>query len=336
MTKLLSTTALVVALGFPAMTLAQDTNTTTNAETQQQNGQTSGFLSQRGQADLYASDLMGMDVYARGGSTDDSSDDEAASQDEASDNMDGSDGMGTMNRADLDDMDNIGQINEVLLSRDGQVQALVIGVGGFLGMGEQDVAVTMEQITFASDADDGSQMYIIVNTNEDMLREAPAYDRTASMSGSGADDENRPMSRDDAANDNETDRTTTGSDTAQTGDDAERMEERETFAAPDMEREGYSRVEAQDVSTDMLMDQTVYDMNDNDVGDVTDMIIDDDGRITNIIIDFGGFLGIGSSQASLQFDELTILTTDGYDDVRLYVDATKEQIQELPRYTASN
>ena len=49
-----------------------------------------------------------------------------------------------------------------------------------------------------------------------------------------------------------------------------------------------------------------------------------------------GFLGIGSSQASLNFDELTILTTDGFDDVRIYVDATRDQIQNLPQYEASN
>jgi hypothetical protein len=40
------------------------------------------------------------------------------------------------------------------------------------------------------------------------------------------------------------------------------------------------------------------------------MIIDDTGGITNVIIDFGGFLGIGVSQASLSFDELTILSTE--------------------------
>jgi predicted outer membrane protein len=35
----------------------------------------------------------------------------------------------------------IGDINEVLINREGKAEALVIGVGGFLGMGEHDVAV---------------------------------------------------------------------------------------------------------------------------------------------------------------------------------------------------
>src|ERR1700731_3152167 len=35
----------------------------------------------------------------------------------------------------------IGPINDVLGDKDGRVTALMIGVGGFLGMGEKDVAV---------------------------------------------------------------------------------------------------------------------------------------------------------------------------------------------------
>jgi hypothetical protein len=35
----------------------------------------------------------------------------------------------------------IGDINEVLVDREGKAEAVVIGVGGFLGLGEHDVAV---------------------------------------------------------------------------------------------------------------------------------------------------------------------------------------------------
>lgn len=40
-----------------------------------------------------------------------------------------------------DSNEQIGEINEVLVNRQGQVEAVVIGVGGFLGLGEHDVAV---------------------------------------------------------------------------------------------------------------------------------------------------------------------------------------------------
>jgi sporulation protein YlmC with PRC-barrel domain len=301
MKKLLSTTALVVALGFPTLTLAQTTTTETQQQQgQQQQGQMSGFLAERGQGDLLASDLMGRDVYARRGQTD-----AAGTDGQATMGADGSREMATMNRADLDNMDNIGQVNEIVLSHDGQVRALVIGVGGFLGMGEQDVAVTMDQVSFTSDVEDRSQTYIVVNVAAEELRDSPNYDRTA-MAGD------------------------------RTQQSAGAGTERTNFTAPDMQREGYQRVEITEITTETLMGHSVYDVNDNDVGSVTDMIIGEDGAITNVIIDFGGFLGIGSSQAALSYDELTILSTEGYSDVRIYVDATKEQIQNLPQYQARN
>ena len=40
----------------------------------------------------------------------------------------------------------IGEIMDVLLDRDGKVTALIVGVGGFLGMGEKDVAVPFNSV----------------------------------------------------------------------------------------------------------------------------------------------------------------------------------------------
>src|SRR3954469_3804314 len=40
----------------------------------------------------------------------------------------------------------IGDIREVLLNRDGAAEAVVIGVGGFLGIGEKDVAVPFKAL----------------------------------------------------------------------------------------------------------------------------------------------------------------------------------------------
>jgi sporulation protein YlmC with PRC-barrel domain len=43
----------------------------------------------------------------------------------------------------------IGEIKDVLLSQEGKVSALVIGVGGFLGMGEKDVAAPFDAVKHA-------------------------------------------------------------------------------------------------------------------------------------------------------------------------------------------
>lgn len=44
------------------------------------------------------------------------------------------------------DNESIGEINDVLVSQDGSINAVIIGVGGFLGIGEKDVAVNMSAL----------------------------------------------------------------------------------------------------------------------------------------------------------------------------------------------
>jgi hypothetical protein len=45
----------------------------------------------------------------------------------------------------------VGDINEILLDRSGKVAGVVIGVGGFLGMGEHDVLIPLDQIKFVNE-----------------------------------------------------------------------------------------------------------------------------------------------------------------------------------------
>jgi sporulation protein YlmC with PRC-barrel domain len=45
----------------------------------------------------------------------------------------------------------IGDISELIVDSSGTIQAVVVGVGGFLGIGEQDVAIPFEQIKFVNE-----------------------------------------------------------------------------------------------------------------------------------------------------------------------------------------
>jgi hypothetical protein len=42
----------------------------------------------------------------------------------------------------------IGDISEIIADRSGKLEAVVVGAGGFLGIGERDVAVPYSQITW--------------------------------------------------------------------------------------------------------------------------------------------------------------------------------------------
>jgi len=46
----------------------------------------------------------------------------------------------------------LGDVNEIILDKSGKVAAVVIGVGGFLGMGEHDIAVSMDKLKFVEEA----------------------------------------------------------------------------------------------------------------------------------------------------------------------------------------
>ncbi|ACL60477.1 PRC-barrel domain-containing protein [Methylobacterium nodulans] len=46
----------------------------------------------------------------------------------------------------------VGDINDMLVDESGRIQAVVVGVGGFLGLGEHDVAVPFTAIKFSNEA----------------------------------------------------------------------------------------------------------------------------------------------------------------------------------------
>ena len=73
----------------------------------------------------------------------------------------------------------IGEIMDVLVDRDGKAHALIVGVGGFLGVGEKDVAVAFNAVQFKTK--DSNKWYPVMSTTKDALKSAPGlkYDRTA-------------------------------------------------------------------------------------------------------------------------------------------------------------
>jgi hypothetical protein len=69
--------------------------------------------------------------------------------------------------------DTIGDINEIILTNDGSAAAAVIGVGGFLGMGEHQVAVQFKSLKI--DRDSNGNDVIMLDTTKDALKQAPEW-----------------------------------------------------------------------------------------------------------------------------------------------------------------
>lgn len=84
--------------------------------------------------------------------------------------------MGTSVYAPNDEV--IGDINDIIVNTDGTVQGVVIGVGGFLGLGEKDVAVTMKSLTLTPEGD-GSAPRLVLNSTKEELEAAPEFKSAA-------------------------------------------------------------------------------------------------------------------------------------------------------------
>ena len=63
----------------------------------------------------------------------------------------------------------IGKIDDVLVSDSGQINALVVGVGGFLGAGEKDVAVPFTAVKWTTK---DNKNYLTMSATKDDLKSA--------------------------------------------------------------------------------------------------------------------------------------------------------------------
>jgi sporulation protein YlmC with PRC-barrel domain len=89
-------------------------------------------------------------------------------------------GLDVYNSAD----ENIGDINDVILGKDGKIEFVVVGVGGWLGMGEHSVALPWEQVRFSdtprkgdsASAEQGEKPdHAMVNMTKEQLKAMPAF-----------------------------------------------------------------------------------------------------------------------------------------------------------------
>ena len=86
-----------------------------------------------------------------------------------------------------------------------------------------------------------------------------------------------------------------------------------------------------DLLTSKLVGATVYDNKQNTIGKIEDLVIVQGKAISGVIVSVGGFLGIGDSYVLVNPDSFAVSVQDG--TVKAYLDATKEQLQNAPKYT---
>ena len=227
-----------------------------------------------------------------------------------------------------DGWNDIGEINDVILARDGSVQAVLVDIGGFLGMGERQVAVDMAAIKFVSDGSTGDRLEdfsLVMNAARTDFEAAPEYSMTPGMvpatdavtadATTGAMVDGTVAAPAETATDSMADATTNP-----------------TVVREPVMRDGFSMAEGDYLTAAKLTGAKVYDTNDEWIGDVGELILSTDGQITDAVIDVGGFLGMGEKPVALKLTNIDILRNEAGNDVRVYVSLTKEQLEQLPTF----
>ena len=73
--------------------------------------------------------------------------------------------------------ESLGEINDVLLAEGGGLKAVVVGVGGFLGIAERDVAVPWDALEVSRDQDE--DLLLRLDVSREQLENAPEFETVA-------------------------------------------------------------------------------------------------------------------------------------------------------------
>jgi hypothetical protein len=310
MKRFMTTTAIILAMAGSANAQTEQTTATETAAA-------AGFTAVEVQpTDFYASDLIGMRIY--------NSEAEVAADAKIADGGEA-------------EWDDIGEINDVVVTQDGQVSAVILGVGGFLGAGERDVAVPMSAIHVVHEEGDSGDRFLVVNTSKEALEAMPVFERELDgKAETKADADMKANAGMGAAG------TEPAPEAAPAGEAAPGMgmvsdpaPDRAMLNRPSVTREGYTEVDmatATQLTVENLEGATVYGANDETVGDIDTLVVGDDGKIQQVVVNVGGFLGMGAKSVAVTFDELQILTNEAGDEYRIYIDSTKEALKAQPEY----
>lgn len=298
MKTLLLSTALAAALVLPGVA---------------QEAPVSPFQAEAAGPSVPASDIIGARIYAS----------EAAIEGDSFDGV-------------QEGWDDIGEVNDVILGRDGTVDAVLVDIGGFLGIGERQVAVDMAALRFVQDdATDADDWFLVLQADRATLEGAPKWsltmDRADAMTATDSAGVTEDMAdtaapgtmEDDAAAATMTEAPLTNGST----DAAEASETDSAMTLP----EGYAAVEPTAMTAEMLTGANVHDASDTTIAEVADLVLTPEGEVTHVVLDVGGFLGIGAKSVALPMENLTIAQSG--ETVSVWVNMTKDELSALPEHT---
>ena len=224
-----------------------------------------------------------------------------------------------------DDAQNIGSVNDIVLTREGKAQSLVIGVGGFLGLGAKNVAYDFGKAQWAEKNGD---RWLVAQTTKEELQAQPDFNRKAYDPMPATTASNEPAATAPAAAPADTTAPADKTAAAPAAPDASAPDQTQTAA---IDKSTLTEMPVGEIRGDDLKGTTVYGANDAKVGEIGDVVLTPDKKTDAVIVDVGGFLGIGEKEVAVGMDNLKFMT-DKDGNKYLYTTFTKEQLEAQTAY----
>jgi sporulation protein YlmC with PRC-barrel domain len=89
-------------------------------------------------------------------------------------------------------------------------------------------------------------------------------------------------------------------------------------------------IQSDEVRASKMIGSTVYDLQNRDIGKVSDLVLNKDGAVDVVVLDVGSFLGMGGKYVGIPISDIKT------DNNRLTLDRSKEQLQAMAAYQLEN
>lgn len=194
-----------------------------------------------------------------------------------------------------DGAEKIGDVKDIVLTKDGKAEYIIKGVGGFLGIGEKNVAYDFSKAEWAEK--NGNRWLVAKTTKEDLKAQpnfdSKAYDRVAAAPAVPA---------------------------AATDTTATAAIDKTTLAELPVDKISAEKLIGQNAQgkhimihklltttavVTLLSGTTVYGADDAKVGKISDVVLSADKKVDAIVVDVGGFLGMEKSPSQSAWKNLS-------------------------------
>jgi sporulation protein YlmC with PRC-barrel domain len=189
--------------------------------------------------------------------------------------------------------DIVGEIDSVVIDQSGKVRYVIVGVGGFLGIGKKDVALAWDELTISENGEK-----VATTATKDQLAALPEHKFPEAV---------KPG-------------------TVYSYDEA--IKSNPTLGSPEQMAPAAGTV---GIKASKLVGATVKNAKGESIGEIHEIVLAGDGAARGLVIDVGGFLGMNERPVLVKWSDVSI-QSDTNGAVVVATNMEKAQLEQLPEY----